>query len=135
MSTFEEICAVLDKIISSHKECIKNCATEEQLLRNGGEMIQTIDPNSPCIQDLQKVGMNLINCFKCSTEETMEIVGKYSRQQKIFFLKMFEAKLLEAQGYSKSKPADFEAIILISSEKLRKLTSFILEEDNKMVIS
>ena len=72
MSTFEEICSILDKIIFSHKENLKKNATDEQLIKSGGEILQTINPDGPLIKDLVLCGQNLIKCFACSTEEAIE---------------------------------------------------------------
>ena len=58
------------------------------------------------------------------------IVKKYTKEQKIFFIKMFEAKLLEAQGYNKSSPSDLEAIILLSTLKFQELNKIIYSNNN-----
>lgn len=128
MTTFEEVCAVLDKIILSHKDGLNNRATAQQLLVNGGQILQTIPVESPFMEDLHMVGSSLVLIFKISTDEAVEVIKKYTKEQKEFFIRMFEAKLLEAQGRpndEEGNPADYEAIIMLSQQKFNELKKHI----------
>jgi len=126
MSTeFGELCSILDKIICSHKESINKNAKCDDMEKTAGEIFQTLDEKNPYIVELENVGEKIVQCFSKSIDETEKYYEGLNSEEKTLFIKMFEAKVLEAMGQSDNRPDNHDEITKLNNEKLNRLMNIM----------
>jgi len=76
-----------------------------------------LDLKEDSVKALENIGGKIIECLNNNIDESEALIRDLSTEQRILFFKMFEAKLLEADGKSEYRPSDHEVSLKTNREK------------------
>ncbi len=121
MSSLEVVIATLDKIIASHKESINKGDTVDQMEKAAGEIFSALG-EGVFLEKVEQCGGYMMETLSLSVDENIEFYKKLDKDIKDIYIRMFEAKLLEAQGKCDFRPDDHADTVKLITEKFEKLS-------------